>query len=85
MANEDDGTPSMDTGLYLLSQVVPHNGTLSELDTCGYVVATNTVEENATLFFFVTVYRQVGENYQRLYEPIPFAFSISESKTFGCR
>ena len=88
MANEDDGTPSLDTGLYLLSQAVPYNGTLRELDTCGYVVATKTEGENVTTitqFFFVTAYRQVGDNYRRLYDPLPFAFSIGGNETFGCR
>ena len=86
MTTEDDGTPSMDTGLYLLSQSVPYNGTLRELDTCAFVIAANYRDRiaNATLFFFVTAYRQVGDNYQRLYEPVPFAFGISGNDTFEC-
>ena len=82
---------SEDTGLYLLSQPVPFNGTVARVRACGLLLAkdTKSILEQVnyiTMFAFVAIYRQVGstENYIRRYIPYLLHYIVSRSERFGC-
>ena len=86
VTSEDDGSPSLDTGLYLLSQDVPYDGRLRALNSCGFVVDSSAREHNEsdiTMFFFVVAYRQSDNDFKQLFVPFPVAFGIG-NETFGC-
>ena len=87
METQEDGMPSTDTGLYLLSQEVPYDGRVKALRACGFLIDQNVNPQDTdqiTLFFFVTAYRRVGDSYVRLYASHAFAYNINSTDIFGC-
>ena len=85
--SQDSGTPSSDTGLYLLSQEVAFDGRVKTLRACGFLIDQNANPQGTdqiTLFFFTCAYRRVGDSYIRLYASRPFALNINSTDIFGC-
>ena len=81
--------PSEDSGLYLLSQHVPVDGKISRVKTCGFLLARDRnklVHEitGLSMFTFISVYKQVGESYVRLYSPYLLNYNVNKTEQFGC-
>lgn len=89
MEIQDSGRPSSATGVYLLSQVVPLEGTVTKLRMCGFLLnqdreAIPRDSREITLFAFVIAYRLMGDSYHQLYQPYPFNFVVNSTDIFGC-
>ena len=83
---KDGGTPSPDTGLYLMSREVPNSGRLKALRACGFrldSIPRHPVTK-LSLIFFVAGYRLIGSRYERLTDQFPFELTIDASGSFGC-
>ena len=88
---QDGGEPSLDTGVYLLSQEVPHDGQVTKVRTCGFLLDRDSVtiprEANEiTMFVFVIVYQRRGDHYHQRYTPYPMNYlvDIIDTMSFGC-
>ena len=82
---QDGGTPSPDTGLYLMSQEFLFSGQLKALRACGFrLINSNPPETEISLIFFVAGYRLVGNSYKRYTDPFMFFLTINASDSFGC-
>ena len=82
---QDGGTPSPDSGLYLMSQEFLFSGQLKALRACGFrLINSNPPETEISLIFFVAGYRLVGNSYKRYTDPFMFFLTINASDSFGC-
>ena len=83
----EDGTPSLDTGLYLMSQEAPFDGNIKSLNACAFLVEPNPNPQGTNeiiLFFFAAGYRLMGNAFRRITEPLFFSISIAVGEIFGC-
>ena len=83
---QDGGTPSPDSGLYLMSQEAPINATLKALRACGFHLDSIPYYPGAeiSLIFLVAGYQLVGNSYERHTAQFPFELSVNDSGSFGC-
>ena len=83
----EDGVPSLDTGMYLMSQEIPFDGHIEALNACAFLTEPNPNPRDAnqlTLYFFVAGYRLIGNNFKRITGSLQFFINIERTHTFGC-
>ena len=79
--------PSLDTGLYLLSQESPFDGHIKALNACAFLTEPNLNTQGIdtiNLYFFVAGYRLIGNTFKRITDTFPFFINIERTRTFGC-
>ena len=83
---QDGGTPSPDTGLYLMSHETPNVGKLKALRACGFHLDSIPYYPGTeiSLIFFVAGYQLVGNSYERHTNQFPFQLAVNDSGSFGC-
>ena len=83
---QDGGTPSPDTGLYLMSHEAPNVGKLKALRACGFHLDSIPYYPGTeiSLIFFVAGYQLVGNSYERHTNQFPIQLAVNDSGSFGC-
>ena len=79
--------PSLDTGLYLLSQESPFDGHIKALNACAFLTEPNLNTQGIdtiSLYFFVATYRLIGNIFKRVTGTLLFFINIERTRTFGC-
>ena len=78
--------PSLDTGLYLMSQEAPFDGHIRELRACSFLTDKKADPQSTmiTLRFYVAGYRLMGDIYRRITHTETFFKEISIGEIFGC-
>ena len=84
---EDKYVPT--TGLYFLPYDVPYNGTLVEIEVCGFIGENFDPENNTlnTLSSIILIYRRVNNKYHRIGGRISIDITPSDvhaSTFYGC-
>ena len=80
--------PSLDAGLYLMSQKVPFDGYIKSVNACAFLVDSNPNfqgTDEIILLFFVAGYRLMGNIFRRITGTLNFSIRISVGEIFGCR
>ena len=83
----EDGMPSLDTGLYLMSQEVLFDGNIRSVNACAFLVEPNPNPRGTneiTLIFFAAGYRLMGNAFRRITDTLFFSISIAVGEIFGC-
>ena len=83
----EDGMPSLDTGLYLMSQEAPFDGYIKSVNACAFLVESNPKPQGTDeimLFFFVASYRLMKNTFRRITDTLVFTTSITVGEIFGC-
>ena len=79
--------PSLDTGLYLLSQEIPSDGRIKAVHACAFLIepdANPQGKDQITIYFQAAVYRLINNNFKRVTGALFFFIIIEETHTFGC-
>ena len=79
--------PSLDTGLYLMSQEAPFDGHVKSVNACAFLVESNPNPQGTdeiVLFFSVAGYRLMGNIFRRITDTQFFSIGITVGEIFGC-
>ena len=81
-----NGIPSLDTGLYIMSQEAPFDGFIKAVNACAFLTDPNLNPQNSeiTLGFLVAGYQLIRNNFQRVTNTLPFSISVPVGEVFGC-
>ena len=83
----EDDVPSVNTGLYLMSQDVPFDGYIKALNACAFLMEPDPNPQGTgviMLVFYAAGYRLVGSTFERSSDTLSFFFNINVGETFGC-
>jgi hypothetical protein len=79
--------PSLDTGLYLISQGAPFDGYLKSVNACAFLVESNPNPQGSDeiiLVFSIAVYRLMENTFIAVTGTLQFTISIIVGEIFGC-
>ena len=81
-----NGIPSLDTGLYIMSQEVPFDGFIKAVNACAFLTDPNLNPQNSeiTLGFLVAGYQLIRNNFQRVTDTLFFSISVPVGEVLGC-
>ena len=83
----EGGVPSLDTGLYLLSQEAPFDGNIKALNACAFLTEPDPNPQGTgviTLVYYAAGYWLVGSTFERIINTLSLFFNINVGETFGC-
>ena len=79
--------PSLDAGLYLMTQEVLYDGYVKSVNACAFLTEPNPNPQGTgqiTLIFFGAVYRLMDNKFKRITDTGRYFSTISLGDTFGC-
>lgn len=83
----EDGVPSLDTGMYLMSQEFPFEAYVRTVNACAFLTEPNPNPQGngvIRLPLLATVYRLMGNNFRQVTDTLLFSITINVGETFGC-
>ena len=79
--------PSLDTGLYLMSQEAPFDGYVKSVNACAFLIEPNPNPQGTNeiiLLFSAAGYRLMGNAFKKITATLDFSIIITAGEVFGC-